>query len=294
MSLNNMPLDSSNSHGKELLSNLDEVGINLSRMFPERLDNREVAKFPEDVKFNVTEVEILTAIVQILFMTENALPTYDEILEKSGLPADKVKAVLKSDYFCDRMWARGIQWPRKWDSTQAITTPRAQITPQQVHALQIVMDPTNNKPMGQKLKMAGVSYSTWQNWLRQPVFAEAVRYTTEQMLGDNIATVHARLVNKADQGDVQAMKLFYEVSGRHDPARQQMQDIQSIIGLLLEVITRHITDPSVLMRITNDFDTVTSGGRIKTLDSVPANYTPDEAPVDAEIVSDDFFEFEEE
>ena len=133
-------------------------------------------------------------------------------------------------------------------------------------AFGIITNPTNKKDMGAKLKQAGITYAQYRAWLKQPHFADYITKISEHMLNEHVADVHTKVVEKAAGGDIQAMRLYYELTGRHDPQKQQMVDLNGVIGLLLEVITRYVTDTTALSKITQDIDLILSGGTPRALE----------------------------
>lgn len=226
--------------------------------------------------------------------------TWDAIKEAIGdqVAMEELVKILKSPSFYARMARRGIPWIEDWtpeDNDREVL--RNQLSPQQAMAMMAMTNPTDKRTARAKLSTVGVTYNTWRSWLANPYFADLVKDTAEKMLQDNIATVHSRLVGKAEAGDVQAIKLYYELSGRHDPQRQQMLDIQKVLELILESLQRHITEPRILLAVTQDMDRIMNGKELKQLDSIPANYEEEDI-VDAEVfepptIPVDFFDIKE-
>ena len=141
------------------------------------------------------------------------------------------------------------------------------LTPQQIFTVGKVTDPTDRRPLAAKLKSVGITYAQYRAWLKNPAFMRYITQVGEDMLGEHIHDVHASLTNKATGGDIQAMKLFYEVSGRHDPNKQAIADLNNIIRMLLEIITRHVTDIGTVMKISQEIETVMSGGTLDSIDT---------------------------
>lgn len=175
------------------------------------------------------------------------------------------------------------------------------LSPEQVFAVSIITDPTNKKPLAAKLKQAGITYPQYRAWLKQEHFREYVTKLTEDMITEHIGDVHTRLTEKATNGDIQAIKLYYEITGRHDPQRQQMVDLQGVIGLLLEIITRYVTDTNALRAITADVELVMAGGVPNALTSMDLGRIAgsDPATINGQVltekpVPDGFFDFETE
>lgn len=254
---------------------------------------RPSAKFTEqavsDVIAPADEYEIWCAdIIQGLWIAKGCRALdINDINNALGKQLDltRVYQILGSPSFFARLQARGVDWLPNWNPVKhEEMRMRERLTPQQVWALQIMTDPTDRRSINVKLKQIGITYAVWRSWLSEPFFAELVRSTAEKMLQDGITVVHTAMLQKAAAGDTGAMKLFYEVSGRHDPNRQQMLDFTKVLGLILEVLQRHVTDQQTLARVTLDIDKVINGGNLSELKELPANLDPN--IIDAEVVPD--------
>lgn len=158
------------------------------------------------------------------------------------------------------------------------------LSPEQYFAVGIITDPSNRKPLAVKLKQAGITYAQYRGWLKQPHFRDYIGKISEDMLGEHIQDVHTRVVERATNGDMAAIKLYYELTGRHDPQRQQMVDLNGIIGLMLEVITRYVPDTKALQMITTDIDLILSGGVPKALEQFDVSVIAGGDIVEAEII----------
>lgn len=236
---------------------------------PINKNNRTVLK-PTQPK-ELTAAEIMSG----LWLTGNGkFPAYAELFKHfpPDWTEDEINSIFSSHTFYLRMSRRGIVWPENWTpQLHNLTKMYEGLTPQQVIAMQVVTDPTDKRSLAAKLKQVGINNTVWRAWLRNPVFAEAVRRTSEHIIQDTVAIAHTRLAQKVDQGDLGAIKTLYEVSGRHDPNKQQMLDFAKVIGLVLEVMQRHITDPVVLRAIGDDLDTVIAGEIVQPVDQMPMN-----------------------
>lgn len=227
------------------------------------------------------DMETLIGLIQLVWLERGTRATLDDILLLTNWSRTKCINGMSSKALYWRLRKRGIDWPKKWTPE---TNRFGELTPQQLMTIQILTDPTRTEPFRKRLTIAGINYNVYRNWMRQPKFADAMRVVSEQMIQDNVSTVHNTLVKKAEAGDMKAVDLFYQVSGRHDPMRQQTQDLTKIVGLLLEVLTRHVTDTTVLTKINNDFTKVLSGDNVSPVGELEA-HVPDEI-VDAEVVTD--------
>lgn len=211
------------------------------------------------------------------FLILKRIPTVAEIKKYSGVQERTISKVIATRTFKDTMGARGFQWQQ------------AKLSPEQEFAVGIITDPTRKGDMNSKLRAAGVSYSQYRAWMKQPHFKDFISQVGEDMLGEHIHDVHTSVMNRATNGDINAAKLVYELTGRYDPARQQMADLQNVIGLILEVITRYVRDIPTLDLIAEDVATIMAGKTPKALgtfdisDGIPdiedAEVIDDSAPV---------------
>lgn len=250
---------------------------------------------------NQTTMTVLGAVHLLWMMGDHRLPTTREIFDRiSHVDRDEVLKVLRHKRFRTLALGRGIQWPENWnEAVHSGAVLRSQLRPEQVQVMAIVMAP-GPETFNKRLARAGITAATWMGWLKEPMFAEAVKVSAENMLQSTTASVHASVAHNASNGNVQAQRLFYELTGRHDPAKQQRIEFQNMIGLLLEVITRYITDPLTLAKINKDIESIVAGERLKELDVVPANYEVIESTVAPAVgeptmepeIPDGFFEME--
>lgn len=217
------------------------------------------------VGVNETTFKRVCNTAEILYRTNRRLPTMAEMQKNLPMQQRHLTKIMSSREFAQHMANRGIRWTGN-------SVLLNEITPEQGMVISIVTDPSNKKPFDQKLRSAGITYQTWRNWLAQPAFASKVGILAESVLGDNLAIFHTALARKAGEGDVAALRLAHELTGRHDPAKQQMVDVMKIVALVLEAITRHVRDPLILGEVTKDIDYVIANGNLPALSEMPNNY----------------------
>ena len=180
------------------------------------------------------------------------LPTVDEIDAYCRHDKRTVLKVIATDEFMYAMRERGIFWDAK-DG----------LTPEQVYCIGILTDPSNKRDMAGKLRQAGVTYHTYRNWLKQPTFARAIKQVGEDMLGDHMSDVHTALMRSAIDGNMKAVEIYYQMTGRNDPSQKKVEDLQRMVSMLLETIFRHVRDTDTLASITADFEKVMQGKSIE-------------------------------
>jgi hypothetical protein len=174
------------------------------------------------------------------YTMDRRVPDLNRIRELTGrnYPKKLIGKVLDTENFKNAMLTRGVPW-KNGDG----------LTGQQMYCLQILTNPTDRRELRAKLKSAGVTYPQYRAWLNQAHFSRYLSTVTEGMLQDHIPDFNTVLTNRALSGDINALKFAYELSGRHDPNRQQVLDLQAIVNSLIEIITRNVKDPETLQRI---------------------------------------------
>jgi len=205
------------------------------------------------------------------FLIFKRIPSVAEIHQYSGVQERTISKVIATRAFKDTMGARGFQWQQ------------AKLSPEQEFAVGIITDPTRKGDMNSKLRAAGVSYSQYRAWMKQDHFKDFISKVGEDMLGEHIQDVHTSVMNRATNGDINAAKLVYELTGRYDPARQQMVDLQNVIGLILEVITRYVRDVPTLDLIAADVATIMDGKTPKAL----GTFDISEGIEDADVIANE-------
>lgn len=179
------------------------------------------------------------------YIAVKGIPSVDQIYQYSDKTVSKAKIsqICLTDEFKDAMIQRGVSW--RADDYSGLD-------PTQQYAVMILTNPVHSsKTLQSKLRLAGVSYTQYRAWLKQPTFARYMNDVTEGMISEHQGDLHTVLMQKALGGDLNAIKYVNELNGRFDPNRQQVQDVMKIIDALVEIITQEVTDPEVLTRIAN-------------------------------------------
>lgn len=170
------------------------------------------------------------------------LPDVERVQALSGVSAGNADKIMKSQEFATAIQNRGVPW----------SNPTG-LTATQMLVAQIITNPTDKRPLKTKLKQAGVTYGQYRAWMNQPGFSQYLNNVTEGMLLDHIPDFNTVLTTKALGGDLNSIKYINELSGRHDPNRQQVQDLQAVVTALLDIITRNVKDPEVMQQIAAEF-----------------------------------------
>ena len=187
------------------------------------------------------------------FYTEwSRLPSAEELTRATAVGHKRVLEIIAGEPYKKAIANRGVT-PDSFHGLNA----------EQMYLIQILTNPTDKRDLTKKLRAAGVSYSQYRAWQRNPAFSSYMGKITEGLLNDHLPDFLTALSTKALGGDLNSIKYALELSGRHDPQAQQVQDLRVIVYGLLEIIQRNVTDPQVFKNIANEAEVLLSGATIK-------------------------------
>jgi hypothetical protein len=115
----------------------------------------------------------------------------------------------------------------------------AGLSEKQATALAILTNPGDARSTTAKLKDLGVSYATFQNWMRQPLFSRMYRERTERVLEDIVPAAIVGLATNVESGNQRSIEFALKMSGRFDPDAVEVQNARQIVLTLVEAIEKH-------------------------------------------------------
>lgn len=186
--------------------------------------------------------------------TTGAAPTFEQIKEFVPWMSDaKIKKIMASKGFRDACEVRGIAM-----------TMRPGMTPKQDAALNIILDPSQSISLKERLRRARVPMAQYRAWMKQPQFRAYVEGLAGGMLKDFEADMMTSLVGLAVEGDREAIKYAFEMSGKHNPKQQDSLNVKEVMLQIISIIQRHVTDPETLHNIGNEIMLLTGAQQAAT------------------------------
>jgi len=132
------------------------------------------------------------------------------------------------------------------------------LTPEQLAVANSILNLADKRSITKKLQDFGVSPAKYGNWRKNESFNNYLRQRSEELLNNSIADVHLALVDAAQSGDMQAIKLFYDITGRHTQNSKQEVNVQMMLVGVIEAVQKYVTDPAILQAIANDIQIATA------------------------------------
>ena len=163
----------------------------------------------------------------------------------NGLSVAQVGFIINTEQYSYAMACRGID-----------TENVGKLTPQMDAALMILTDIGSKKDWGGRLKDAGITQAIFTAWMKNPIFSQRFTKLSEDLTA-NHGLALVQLGQRVGQGDMNAIKLQLEVSGRYSSAQQQTIDVMVMMNRVLESLSKHLaTHPEILQAISQDLRAV--------------------------------------
>ncbi len=189
--------------------------------------------------------------VEDRWFQKEQFPAVSEIAKKTGIDQVKVVEQLSSPLLKRSLEARGIPLFADLDDI---------LSPQQIACINLLLNVSDSRTQGEKLKALGIKPATFYGWKRQKKFMDAFRRQGERLFGDTQAQVHYALAKSAMNGDINAIKYYNQVSGRYDSSKTvELMNVKFLMQKMLETIQRHVTDPAQLQAIAQEFEALMTG-----------------------------------
>lgn len=196
----------------------------------------------------------LTCAVEEFWHSEKHFPGTKVLAELTDYSEDMVRELLESERLIKRFTALGIDYNAVPIAKKGeLKKNESRLTDKQLAVAMTVLNVADQRPLSVKLKTLGVAPATYHGWTKNHLFSDFMQKQAEEMFGDAMPLAHRALLSKVMQGDVRAIKLYYEMTGRWNG--QQSQDTQNfkmLVIRLVEIIQKHVSDPMLMQVIADE------------------------------------------
>ena len=135
--------------------------------------------------------------------------------------------------------ARGIVYPPRRDY----------LNDRQLAAVATMTNYTDRRSDEKKLRDLGITTREWSTWMLDNSFIGYLQERSERMFQHAQHEAHLGLIKGMRNGNVASVKLFNEMSGRHNPEAENNFNIRVLLHGIIEVLQGEIKDPIALHRI---------------------------------------------
>ena len=202
---------------------------------------------PTPVGYSDHAFRNVVAATDTLFRLNGKFPSVSEVQKLwPKATAQTISGLFLTDEFKQAMEYRGV--------TADVDSG---LSMEQQMVLLKLTDFTDRRSTTAKLKDMGVPMPRYQAWMKQPLFAEMYRQRTEDQFKDASTLALNKLMANMEMGDQRAVEKVLEITGRYNPANQQLEDVRTILVRIVEAIIRNVPDPEQRRAIMNDISSVT-------------------------------------
>lgn len=178
-------------------------------------------------------------------------PTPKKISDALNWQIDTVLKIQKSDTVQAMLSNRGISIE---------TADRDVLSKEQIDAALCYLNVADQRPLRQKLISLGIEPVKFYGWMKGKNFKLFLREKAEELFEDGMPFAHRELMAKVMNGDLKAIRLFYEVSGRHLGAEtREQQNATILIQRLIEAVQMEVQDSETIQRIAARFKAISQG-----------------------------------
>ena len=175
-------------------------------------------------------------------------PSVEQISQFLEVPNEAVVKMLADGEIKERLKRRGIE-----------LTQASVLSSEQIATANLLLDFTDSRPQAQKLRALGVLPATYQGWLSNPEFNKYMRQRAEYLIDNvGVTTATEALFNQTQKGNMQAIKLLLELTGRHRDSTSI--NVEFLLSRVVEIVATHVPDPEILRAIGEDFEQLMKEG----------------------------------
>lgn len=192
----------------------------------------------------LTDIEVeLVFFVERFASTNGAAPTKAQIEQRfTGLPEDWYETFSNNPLVQKSFINRGIVYPPAEDT----------FTPEQMHAAATMLDIYDRRSDEKKLRDLGITTRQWAQWLTDDRFASYLNDRGERMIANSVFEMHKGTLKGIRGGNIQAVKLGLEITGRYRPDQEAQVDVRRILHTFIEIMQKYVKDPIILHKIAMD------------------------------------------
>lgn len=193
-------------------------------------------------------------------------PPSDNVMrQRYDITEDELREFKTHPLVLKSMKYRGINYPSRGEL----------LSDRQMHAIATMTNYVDKRSDEKKLRDMGITSREWSQWMLDEEFQKYLNERSERMLIASQHQAHLGLVKGARNGNVAAVKLYNEMTGRYNPDQENNLNVRILLGSFIEVLQRHIKDPVIMHAIATEMMNVASRQSIEgNASGLPGRFAP--------------------
>lgn len=187
------------------------------------------------------------AYIEQFYFSKKRFPNVSELVIALDWTVDEINQYLRRPTTIAALERRGI------DRDALLSTSTAGVvSPRQVAVAHVMLNHADGRSMEQKLSELGVTPEQYQGWLQDRYFKQYLINLADEVLENVYPEANTVLAQKVRQGNIQAMRLYYDITGRTQS--QEMIKAKVLVNKVLEAVQKHVHNPETLRAIAEDIE----------------------------------------
>lgn len=173
-------------------------------------------------------------------------------LTSGMVPIDK-EAMISASSMPARVWNLIYKGENRdtWHAALAvrgIMKKGSGLTFDQLRALRVLTDVSMRGDLNLRLKKLGISWETYQNWMRDKKFKAQLDAITNDVVDQAQSSVMLELTRGAVEGNLSKIQYFHAMTGRA-PKLESTSDVRAFLQGVIQVLQEELEDKELLYRI---------------------------------------------
>ncbi len=197
---------------------------------------------PKGKKIGPRVVDKILPWVEVYWHTHKRYPSDVALAEEFGFDADDLLHLHSSKFYLNCLRDRGV------------SHEPGSFTPEQVAAISLITNVYDVRSNAAKLASIGVTAEQYNGWMQDQSFKGELQRRAEDILDNIFPDAQAALAKKVSSGNMQALKFYYEITGR--AASPEAINLKLTVVKLIEAVQKHVKDPVILQAIASEINAV--------------------------------------
>jgi len=176
------------------------------------------------------------------------MPTPQNLRDGLNWDTSKVSKHLKDPAVVKALENRGI-----------ILADITLLLPEQLAVANSILDFSDSRSQKKKLEELGVTTQRYQGWLKQERFQRYLKQRAEALLGETQHEAHTSLLRNVQRGDLNSIKLYYEMTGRWSSKTVGDLNVEFILIKVVEAVQKYVKDPVAIQQIAQELSGLVTG-----------------------------------
>ena len=185
--------------------------------------------------------------VELYYSRQGRYPSDVDLADHFGFTHLDLERIHASKFYNNCLRNRGIVRNNR----------TGQFSPEQLAAITLITNFSDPRSPDAKLASIGVSPEMYNGWMQSADFKRELQRRADDVLDNVYPEAQTALAQKVRQGNVQALRFYYELTGRVQTA--EVVNVKLVMVKMIEAVQKHVRDPEILQAIAAELSGVMPG-----------------------------------